>query len=472
MYNNSQEAVRQPIYFTEVTLRDGEQQEKTFENMPITDRLAVFDLLVDTGMQRIEIGHLANPYDIVFARALVNHIHHKESAGDTRYETVELQVLFGSQADIMEPGIQALQTFDKNRVIVHVYDRVSSALRNLAQTPKTVTETTESVIAASTKMIDAGFTRFSISGEGAVNHDDPIEETLGYYTTIMQALEQQGAQEINVNVANTFGLSLGGSWNERGLYNFNEQVRSAVSDTRATTSIHAHNDMNTATEFSLAAIRAGFDRVEGTLIGMGERTGNVPLVDVMARLIEDARHNTHHTVQALGHVAQAHIWQDRYIPEDTVASLDTWHTSASRIAEIYGTQDRFHRTSLGNPDAYAAGSGPHAHANKAALENPLQHPVWKNYCHTALIHAIMGRPEAKQVLAVDPERMKAVTLETHAAGGSTRSVHNETVAIAPRHVRTEAARIAYDSINRILAVMRYSSNTRQYSTSCYTTIND
>lgn len=51
--------------------RDGEQQEKRYENMPITDRIEVFDQFVNAGMRQAEIGHLGNPHDIAFTHTNV-----------------------------------------------------------------------------------------------------------------------------------------------------------------------------------------------------------------------------------------------------------------------------------------------------------------------------------------------------------------------------------------------------------------
>lgn len=459
-------AERQAIIFTEITLRDGEQQEKFAANMPLGDRLDVFDTLIDSGMRRIEIGHLANPHDIALATAIVRHIDEKESAGDSHYEDVKLQVLFGSQEDKIGLGLQALQGFAKDRVIVHVYDRVHSQLRKLAKTPKSAQETAQSVIRVSQRALDAGFTRFSISGEGAVNHDDPIEDTIAYYASIIGALEKMGAKDVNANLANTYGLSLGGEWGREGLRHFSNEVKAASDTITVTTTVHTHNDMNSAGEFSTAAIEEGFDGVEGPMNKNGERTGNASLTDTMVRFMESARNAFERNQRALGSLASSQVfWAKRYIPEAIIDALDTWYNNAFHIAEIYDTFDRFHGTSLGNPDAYSAGSGPHAHANLAALKDPVGNPLWKNYCTSALIHAAMGRPEAKQVLAVDPERIKAITLATHASGGSTEVVHEGVFTPAPESERKKSEAMAYEVIQGFVQLM-CASTARQTLLTC------
>lgn len=447
-------AERQVIEFTEITLRDGEQQRKRHEITPIEDRLEVFDNLVSAGMRRIEIGHLGNPHDVAFANALVEHITDTEQYDD-RYKEVELQVLFGTHEDLIEPGLEALTGFDKDRVIVHAYDRESSELRSLAATPKSVQESAAEVIKTCKKAIDLGFTRVSVSGEGAVNNTDHQSDTFIFYDSIVKAVSASGATEININLANTFGLSPTRQWDEVMFRKFNQHVKSQPSAAIITTSVHAHNDMNSAVEFSMAAVRAGFDRIEGTMTGMGERAGNTALLDVMARYIEEARATADLRVQTMGGliVSLSNFWDKRSIPREVTQSLSDWHRAAQRISEIYGTMDRFERTSLGNPYAYDAGSGPHAQANKLALENPINHPLWRNYCTSAIPHAVLGRPEAKQILAVDPKRLKMMTLQTHAAGGSNTAIQKETLVIAPERERRESEAEAYELISRISKVI-------------------
>lgn len=453
---------RQPIEFTEVTLRDGEQQQKRYEVMPVEDRQEVFDNLVLSGMRRIEIGHLGNPHDVAFAKALVEHITETEQHDD-RYKDTELQVLFGTHEDRIEPGLAALEGFDKDRVVVHAYDRVSFELRSLATEPKSVDQSASDVVKTCQKAIDLGFTRVSVSGEGAVNNTNHPSDVFHYYSTIVREVAASGATEININLANTFGLSPTGQWDEAMLRRFNRVIKAVDTEAAITTSVHAHNDMNSAVEFSMAAVRAGFDRIEGTMTGMGERAGNTAFLDVMARYIEEARALEDTKAQIIGGLAvkQTDFWNKRNIPAEIVQSLPNWHYYTKRLSEIYGTMDRFERTSLGNPYAYDAGSGPHAYANKRALEDPVNHPLWRNYCTAAIPHAMLGRPEAQQILAVDPKRLKRMTLQTHAAGGSNKAIHEDEIVVAPESERKKAKAEAYKLIRRIGQTMCQTETEKQ-----------
>lgn len=455
------EITQTPIEFTSVMLRDGEQQAKREAVMPIADRLAVFDLEVGIGIRRIEIGHLANEHDQELATAIIDHVGQKVAEGDDRYDEVELQVLFGSQEDLIDEGLKCLEGFDKDKVVVHVYDRVSSELRNLAERPYSAMQAADNVVNASKIAYQKGFRRFSVSGEGAVNHMDSLEETTLYYEKIVRMLDRMGANEVNANLANTFGLSNEGEWVEHGLSIFDKRVKSVAKNAIVTTSVHAHNDANTSTEFAMTCLEAGFDRVEGTTIGMGERAGNTALADVMVRLIEKARvtAETQDAMRVKGEkdriwrIATQGFWNKRFVPKVISEALPGWYDACEETAETYQTQNRFHKTSLGNPEAYAAGSGPHAHANQEFLKAPAEKPLWRNYGTFAVAHAMMGRPDAIKVIEVDPERIKKITLDTHAAGGSTHRVRADGIKQAPNIIRDEAVRMAEGLMQRILIEM-------------------
>ena len=450
---------RRPIAFTEVTLRDGEQQEKRCSVMPVEDRLTVFDRIGDTGIDRIEIGHLGNEHDQEFARALVNHIDTRSSDGDHRYDRVDLQVLFGSQQNILDDGIAALDGFDPDRVVVHVYDRASPNLRALAGEPYSARQSAGRVFEAAQMALRRGFRRFSVSGEGTVDPDLPVETAIhDFYLPLLVQLDKAGAADINVNMPNTFGSSLGGEWDEVGMEYFVRAIKAFHPD--ITTSIHVHNDHGSAVEYSLAAIMAGFDRVEGTLNGMGERAGNTDLTDTAVRLTElarlhvEARHKTLQARRVAGAVAvRSTLWHERYMDESVLRSSANWYAAARSIAATYDTMNRFHRSSLGNPEAYGAGAGPHAQANKEFLIDPVNKPLWRNYGRAAIEHAIWGRPEAWQIIEVNRQRIQHITLATDAAGNSSEAVWSDAIEECSETAREQAITNALSLMGDIVGVM-------------------
>lgn len=429
-------AGRQPIYLTEVTPRDGEQMD--IRNVTVPERLDALDALVATGIDRVELGHIDNPVDREFIQASLGHVTKKQET-DERYANLSIQVLRGTLPGA-EESFQIFNGFDKSRIVLHVYDRLSPNLRDLAEKPYSAMESARRVASTCQVALDMGFTRFSISGEGAT--DTTVDEALEYHGYVAEYLDVNGATEINTNIANTPGSPPEGEWDRDGLEYFNSHHRSRVPT--VSISVHTHNDDGSANEFAVTAIKAGFDRVEGTVIGMGERVGNVALCDTMVRLLEIARLEIEATTRPvsnfrLGRIAARRaLFATRSLPQEIVDNLGNWFDSSIRITQIYDTTERFENTSLGHPASYKAGSGPHDHASKRALENPKRWPLWKNYLRIALIHAMQGRPEAQGVIAADPVTIKAITINGHAAGGSTQKIVDGAV----ERTDTERAAIA------------------------------
>lgn len=449
--------MRQPIEFVDVTQRDGEQME--INPVTIEERIQAFDALVETGIEQFEIGHLGNSGregfdegDQAYARALIAHIDNK-SGEDHRYKKVRLQVLFGSQQQLIAEGLEALEGFDKGRIIVHVYDRLSPNLRELAAQPYSAETAADRVVEAAKLALDRGFTHFSVSGEGAT--DCSVDEAVDYHVAVGKQLVALGVTSVNMNLANTFGTPPDEEWDEFGLTHFNNQIKQHIPG--ATTSVHVHNDDQSATEFSIDAIKAGFDTVEGTLTGMGERTGNVALSNVLIRLVEIARlelESAERPVSAwrIGQAAtKASLFTGRLLPQAIVQYAHSWYDSSIRISDIYGAkaQKRFENASLGDPEAYKAGSGPHDHAAIRAIQDPVKYPLWKGYLRIALPHAALGRPEASGIIEADPEVIKRITVNGRAGGGSTQIIVDGSFTAASDERRAEALKAARDAIDTI-----------------------
>ena len=445
----------QVVRFCDVTLRDGQQQ--LTNEVTTGQRIEVFDAIVDTGVDRIEIGHLGNKTsDQVLAKELVGHIARKERE-DSRYENVKIQVLFGSQADLITEGAGVLkqaymenygdnwQQIMNDKVVVHVYDRLDTALTSASSEPYDQEESAYRVFMASQKALEAGFTNFSVSGEAttAVTPEQAIE----YYRFITANLLNSGAQSVNINLANTYGFSAGYLWNTATLDIFNRAVKYGFND-QVTTSIHTHNDVNSATEFSLSAITAGFDRVEGTHIGMGERSGNVASVDVMARLIEKSRDteiltNTQESpiAKLLANFVTSQVVM---VDQSIVDNIANWYKSGEKIAEIFGEHAyyRWKRTSLGSPYAHDNGSGPHDQIMAASVTSPVEHRADSSYEWNLMVNNIMGRPDTEDMAIGEPKAVDRVTVGNYAGGGKTKAIKEGTL-IRAKDGEIEQARMEF-----------------------------
>ncbi|MBI3494974.1 hypothetical protein HY004_03265 [Candidatus Saccharibacteria bacterium] len=434
---------RQPIYFVDVTQRDGEQMR--IDEVSIEDRIEAFDALASTGIKTFEIGHLGNDTDQAYAKRLVEHVLSKDE-----YDDISLQVLFGSQSEILVDGLGWLDGFDKNRVIVHVYDRLDGSMRDLASEYYDYHESARRVSGAIDIAYENGFRRFSVSGEGATGSS--VGEAMKYYGSILHHCEQKEEKlEVNVNFPSTNGSSAVGTWRYDELESFNSFIKNQFPAT--TTSMHAHNDFGSAVEFSVQAIRAGFDKVEGTLIGMGERTGNVSLGDVAMRLVEIARAESEPRVaKSIGRSA---LFGSRVLPREMVQSLSNFYAASQTVAQIYGVQHRFIRTAFGDPEAYNAGCGPHDQASARAIEDPVRWPLYKNYIPRALTDAILGRPQAVGLIKAEPEAIRDITVNGHASGGSTKKIVDDSIEQASSDRREQAEQMARAEI---LQLLNYSSS--------------
>ncbi len=465
-----------PIRFVDVTLRDGLQQDDIhkgnlldtgkYEGLSVDDRIRIFDLLVDAGMQTIEVGHFGNAEDIPFGKTLVEHINRKSAEGDTRYDTVRIQVLFGTQKALIEEGIKALDGFDPDRVVIHVYSRVSEQLRQFAQEqPYTTDRSIADITAAAQIALDAGFSHLSISGEGAVDVTTNPDEVIRFYKTTMRNLFTYAnpPETINVNLANTFGSPAEGEWDVSGLEYFDRSVKAVARDfpgTTVTTSAHCHRDFGMAEQFSLDCIRAGFDIVEGAFIGMGERKGNTSIVDFVTRVMQSAQMAAEYIERCVtadevpediftARAIAGLIVSQRRLTEEVVRALPHYYDIGRQIGEIAGTR-RFWSSYVADPRSGDAGSGPHQEANAKYAADPLNKPLLQSYGRTMFINAMFGLPDAIEVIHIVMERMKAITAMNHASGGNGQRLSSGQVVRAPQE--QVDAHVAITEARRTLAL--------------------
>ena len=435
------------IKFTDATLRDGEQCGVA--EISTQKRVEVFDRIISTGIDVVEVGHGGNETDWNLVQALVEHTRQNPS----KYEDIKIQILFGSQPDIITKRVDRLAKLltnkEKDKFVFHVYDREDEHLRGLATEEYSREESADKVAAGIAIARERGFRNFSISGEGSTGSTP--EQAADFYNRVIAKVFEKNPEEIeyfNVNLANTYGKTMGEdtAWDRQSFTSFTQSVRRAAQlagrKEPLSLSVHSHNDHGTAVGSSTMALECGFDRVEGTVFGMGERIGNVALCDVMLNLTERARESVQN---------QAGFFAGRVVCSKLVEGVGNWHEVCQEIAELYsfknrGEHDAFfelkrrtaesnpdiiitteafrrlHATAFGNPSAFEAGSGPHDHGTKGHLENPERTPGWQQYLYSSMVRAIMGDPKAQRVLAFDPKLAEEITLNKHTGGGSTAKI--------------------------------------------------
>ncbi len=252
-----------------VDLRDGNQA--LIDPMTIERKLRFFKLLVDCGFKEIEIGFpSASRIEFDFTRRLI-----KEELIPA---DVTVQVLVQARKHLITRTFEALRGV--RRAIVHVYNSTSKVQR-------------EKVYAASREKI----TGLAVNGAQMLKaqaEDYPQSEWVFEYSPeSFSQTEPAYALEVCEAVCAVWApwqgqgviLNLPGTVESSTPNLYADQVeyfcRHLSCRDQVSVSVHTHNDRGCAVAASELAVMAGADRVEGTLLGNGERTGNTDLM-VMA----------------------------------------------------------------------------------------------------------------------------------------------------------------------------------------------
>lgn len=250
-----------------VDLRDGNQA--LVEPMVVEEKIEFFALLVKLGFKEIEIGFpSASQIEYDFLRQLVDR--------NLIPDDVTVQVLVQCREHLIEKTFEAIQGI-KN-VIVHIYNSTSTLQRDV-------------VFGKSKEEIKA----IAVEGTELVKKyakDFPGSIILEYSPESFTGTELDYALEVCEAVASTWGatkenkvifnLPATVEMNTPNVYadqiewmNRNFSNREAV-----ILSVHPHNDRGTGVAAAELAMLAGCDRIEGTLFGNGERTGNVDILTI------------------------------------------------------------------------------------------------------------------------------------------------------------------------------------------------
>ncbi|WP_270771405.1 2-isopropylmalate synthase [Pauljensenia sp. OF14-1SRA] len=249
-------------------LRDGNQA--LIEPMDPSRKRKMFDLLVSRGYKEIEIGFpAASQTDFDFVRSLIDE--------DAVPDDVTISVLTQSRPEIIERTLEALVGFP--RATVHLYNATSPLFRELvfgndkAQTIDLAVCGAREVVAQAEKRLgDETIFGFEYSPEIFV--DTELDFALEICESVMDIWQPEDDREIIVNLPATVERATPNVYADQIEYmsrNLSHRENIAIS-------VHPHNDRGTGVAAAELALLAGADRVEGCLLGQGERTGNVDLL--------------------------------------------------------------------------------------------------------------------------------------------------------------------------------------------------
>ena len=254
-----------PIWCS-VDLRDGNQA--LIEPMDSVRKMRMFKHLVKIGFKEIEIGFpSASETDFNFVRELItdNHIP----------EDVTVQVLTQSRKSLIEKTVESLK--DCKNAIIHLYNSTSTLQREIVfkesmDGVKKIATDGAKIILDQLYKLEKSNIRLQYSPESFTGTELPY--ALEVCETVLDVWEASEQNPVVLNLPATVEMSTPNIHADQIEWmgdNFSNRKRVILS-------LHPHNDRGTAIAATELGLMAGADRVEGTLFGNGERTGNVDLV--------------------------------------------------------------------------------------------------------------------------------------------------------------------------------------------------
>ena len=261
-----------PIWCS-VDLRDGNQA--LIEPMGAERKNRMFDLLCKLGFKQIEVGFpSASKTDFDFVRDLIEN---KKIPSD-----VNIQVLTQAREELI------INTFDSlkgaSKAIVHFYNSTSTLQRRVVfdqdkdGIKKIATDAAELIKRLATENTSTEWT-FEYSPESFTGTE--LEYAREVCDEVVEILKPVSKNKIIINLPATVEMSTPNIYGDQIEWmNNNLKNRKDIC-----LSLHPHNDRGTAVAASEFGLMAGADRVEGTLFGNGERTGNVDIVTIALNML-------------------------------------------------------------------------------------------------------------------------------------------------------------------------------------------
>lgn len=259
-----------PIWCS-VDLRDGNQALIT--PMNLEEKLDFFKLLVRVGFKQIEVGFPAsNSAEYDFVRTLIEE--------DLIPQDVSIQVLTQAREHIIKKTFESLRGCKS--AIVHYYNATSKAQREQVfnknkEEIKKIALDGAKIIKECASQTEGNFS-FEYSPESFTGTE--IDYALEVCNAVIEEFKPSAQNKLIINLPATVELSLPHIYASQIEYlsqNFIDRDKILIS-------LHPHNDRGSAVAAAELGVLAGADRVEGTLFGNGERTGNVDLITLALNL--------------------------------------------------------------------------------------------------------------------------------------------------------------------------------------------
>lgn len=334
----SKEINHAPIWCS-VDLRDGNQA--LYSPMTIEEKLEFFQFLVDLGFKEIEVGFpAASNTEFDFVRRLID---------ENRIpDDVSIQVLTQAREHIIKKTIESLK--GAKNAIVHLYNSTSTLQRDVVfhKNKEEIKQLAIDGAKLVTSLVDNeldGNILYEYSPESftCTEMDYAAEVT----NAVLDVLKPTPDRKVIVNLPSTIEVATANIYADQVEYmckHLNNRENIIIS-------LHAHNDRGTGVASTELALLAGADRVEGTLLGNGERTGNTDIITVALNMFcqgIDPELNLEHI-------------------DDVVSNFEKYNKIPVNPRHPYA-----------GDMAYVAFSGSHQDAIKKSIDASKDSAVWEN----------------------------------------------------------------------------------------------
>ena len=255
-----------PIWCS-VDLRDGNQS--LIIPMSLEEKLEFFKLLVAVGFKEIEVGFpAASQTEFDFVRTLIEE--------DLIPGDVTIQVLTQAREHIIKRTFEAVKGAKRENVIVHLYNSTSKAQRE--QVFRKSKEEIKQIAVDGARLLqelserDGGGYRFEYSPESFTGTE--VEYALEVCNAVLDVWKPTADHKVIINLPVTVEMSMPHVYASQIEY----MCKHMKDREHVVISLHPHNDRGCGVADSELGVLAGADRIEGTLFGNGERTGNVDII--------------------------------------------------------------------------------------------------------------------------------------------------------------------------------------------------
>lgn len=265
-----------------VDLRDGNQALPI--PMGVKEKVELFKLLCEIGFNQIEIGFpSAAQTEFDFARKLIDE--------NLVPDGVSLQVLTQAREHLIKRSFESLRGAKK--AIIHVYNSTSPLQRQVTfgMSKEQIKQIAIEGVSLVKKLLpELPDTEVQLEYSPESFSDTEVDYALEVCEAVMDAWEPTDNNPIILNLPATVELFTPNihadqiEWFSRNLTERNKAI----------ISLHTHNDRGTGTAATELGLLAGADRVEGTLFGNGERTGNLDIVTVALNMYSQGLHPNLH----------------------------------------------------------------------------------------------------------------------------------------------------------------------------------